>query len=469
MENATAKAVILAILCLILSGLIAVSTANADSHLPDCKANPKCLLFGELQAAEKWDELGAKWQSFTAADLQAMINGGADVYAKDNDGQTPLHLAVVLGKAKVIPILVKVGADVHAKDNSDNTPLHNAVFVGNAEVIPVLIKAGADVHAKDNNGNTPLHMATTQGHAEIISILLQAKADVNAKNNEGVTPLQFATQENHAEVISVLVKMGADVNATNNNGGIPLHTAAVIGNAEVISVLVQAGADVHKRTNKGRTPLHFAAYSGHAKVISILVKAGADVNAKDNEGKTPLDWVTEEKHLDAIRELEKAGAKQFDSLTGLYYDLFTTRWKFGMAVNILVLIVLLAVLGFLYFKAFQLWREFCGWRESVDGKFPSPKIVSILHLLPLPAFAFFNIGEVPPEWAHFTRMEVSRLQASEGFFFALGLLWGAPFFAAIIMRIAKLTKYGRENQSLVFRRALLLVLVGFAVAVGRGE
>ena len=287
MENTTIIARLLAIFCLILSGLIAVSTANADSHLPDCKANPKCLLFGELQAAEKWDELGAKWQSFTAADLQAMINGGADVYAKDN------------------------------------------------------------------NGNTPLHMATTQGHAEIISILLQAKADVNAKNNEGVTPLQFATQENHAEVISVLVKMGANVNATNNNGGIPLHTAAVIGNAEVISVLVQAGADVHKRTNKGRTPLHFAAYSGHAKVISILVKAGADVNAKDNEGKTPLDWVTEEKHLDAIRELEKAGAKQFDSLTGLYYDLFTTRWKFGMAVNILVLIVLLAVLGFFVLQGFS--------------------------------------------------------------------------------------------------------------------
>ena len=150
---------LLAILCLILSGVIAVNTANAASHLPDCKANPKCLLFEDLAAAKKWDEGRAKWKSFSTADVQAMIDAGADVNAKDNDGFTRLHAAAKDGNAEMIPVLVKAGADVHAKDNICWTPLHWAAGNGKAEVIPVLVKAGADVHAKDKFGKTPLDWA----------------------------------------------------------------------------------------------------------------------------------------------------------------------------------------------------------------------------------------------------------------------------------------------------------------------
>jgi ankyrin repeat protein len=46
----------------------------------------------------------------------------ADVNSRDNDGCTPLHCASVKGNREVVLSLVKRGADVYARDNNDQTP-----------------------------------------------------------------------------------------------------------------------------------------------------------------------------------------------------------------------------------------------------------------------------------------------------------------------------------------------------------
>ena len=182
MENTTIIARLLAVLCLILSGIIAINTANADSHLPDCKANPKCLHFEDLQAVVSWDEYKAMWHSLTAADMQAMIDAGADVNAKNKYGLTPLHWVVVAGNAEMISVLIKAGANVHAKNKYGLTPLHSAVKFRNAEVIPVLIKANAYIEAIDNKGCTPLQTAYAKKEWNTIKPLKDAGADDSQKD-----------------------------------------------------------------------------------------------------------------------------------------------------------------------------------------------------------------------------------------------------------------------------------------------
>ena len=141
----------LATVAVILLVGVAVGTANADSHLPDCKANSNCLL-----------SLGLKWTTLTAAEVQLMIDYGADVNATDDDGETPLYDAALIGNAEVISILVRAGADVNTTHDNGYTLLHGAAIFGNAEVIPALVKAGADVNARANLGETPLHNAMRQ-------------------------------------------------------------------------------------------------------------------------------------------------------------------------------------------------------------------------------------------------------------------------------------------------------------------
>ena len=48
------------------------------------------------------------------------------------------------------------GADVNAKDEDENTPLHRAAYYGHKEIVVLLIAKGADVNVKNDVGYTPL-------------------------------------------------------------------------------------------------------------------------------------------------------------------------------------------------------------------------------------------------------------------------------------------------------------------------
>ena len=84
--------------------------------------------------------------------IRAMLECGADINARDNDGQTALMNA---NDEDCIKVLIEAGADVNAKDNDGWTPLMHLYHEG-PEIIEMLIKAGADVNARDNDGETVL-------------------------------------------------------------------------------------------------------------------------------------------------------------------------------------------------------------------------------------------------------------------------------------------------------------------------
>ena len=58
--------------------------------------------------------------------VKALIKAGARLDIRTNDdtnGVMPLHLAAQCGKADIVRFLVRSGAEVDAKDNQGNTPL----------------------------------------------------------------------------------------------------------------------------------------------------------------------------------------------------------------------------------------------------------------------------------------------------------------------------------------------------------
>ena len=91
-----------------------------------------------------WISLG---NSITA---KKAIADGADVNAKKDDGETPLHWATVesmdSGSKKVIELLISKGADVNAKivtgRKKGMTPLAIAKMFSNKEIVDLLRKHG---------------------------------------------------------------------------------------------------------------------------------------------------------------------------------------------------------------------------------------------------------------------------------------------------------------------------------------
>ncbi len=84
----------------------------------------------------------------------------------------------------MISALLNTGADVNAKAEDGITPLMRAAMsTENPEVISVLLQAGADVNAKDEDGWTSLMLAARNNSPEVISVLLKAGADVKVKSD----------------------------------------------------------------------------------------------------------------------------------------------------------------------------------------------------------------------------------------------------------------------------------------------
>jgi len=97
----------------------------------------------------------------TAAQVEAQIEAGADLEAKDILGRTPLHFAAIHGTADTIRTLIAAGADIEAKIKDGATPLHFAAIHGTAEGIEALLKAKANPLAKTKNGSSVKDLART--------------------------------------------------------------------------------------------------------------------------------------------------------------------------------------------------------------------------------------------------------------------------------------------------------------------
>jgi ankyrin repeat protein len=232
---------------------------------------------------------GAAWGGNKAV-VWLLVDRGADVKARANDGRTVLHWAVSEGNENeaVVRLLVDRGADVKAKDNYGHTVLHSAAWRGNEAVVWLLVDRGADVKAKANDGRTVLHWAARGGNEAVVRLLVDRGADVKAKANDGRTVLHWAAWRGNEAVVWLLVDRGADVKAKANDGQTVLHWAARGGNEAVVRLLVDRGADIKAKANDGKTVLQWAARGGNEAVVRLLVDRGADVKAKDNDERIAL-------------------------------------------------------------------------------------------------------------------------------------------------------------------------------------
>ncbi|XP_068626165.1 tyrosine-protein kinase Shark [Battus philenor] len=173
--------------------------------------------------------------------LSVICKGQPPPHESRTQGTTNLlHRATEAGDFNVVSQLLACGyRSRDAKNQDGQTAVHIAARAGRDNILAELIESGATVNVRDSFGYTPLHY-TCQNNLPSTTELLITKGNANY-------------QMRHAP-----------------SGKVPLHDAAQKGHIECIKVLLKLNAPSHPRTIAQDTPADLAKHYGHMECYQLL-------------------------------------------------------------------------------------------------------------------------------------------------------------------------------------------------------
>jgi len=272
-------------------------------------------------------------------EVKRLISQGADINAKNENGQTPLLLALNSNQMDVAELLVARGADVEAIDDRTGKALLLSVG-GRKERVEFLLSKGANIETKDGNGLTLLQLmaaySNQKDYLDVIELLLEKGADIETRGYADCTPLQTVAEAGRKEAAELLLAHGAKVDAAPSKfygttyhqamrGGHPdmvrwclskgmdippLHQAAYFGETEKVRSLLNKGADVNQEDVAGFTALHCAVFGRNKEIVELLIDKGADVRDNNAFNASLLFWACGlAGDLDIVKLLVENGAE----------------------------------------------------------------------------------------------------------------------------------------------------------------
>jgi FOG: Ankyrin repeat len=108
--------------------------------------------------------------------IKRLLDKGADINAKDNDF-TLLMKAATEGYVKTSKLLIDKGAYIDVKTDEGSTALICAARAGYPKIVELLINAGANVKVKNNIGWTAEMYSKKEGYTEITQ-MLKLRSDI---------------------------------------------------------------------------------------------------------------------------------------------------------------------------------------------------------------------------------------------------------------------------------------------------
>lgn len=227
------------------------------------------------------------------------------VNARDSHGNTPLHLAAALNRLQILKDLLVLGASLEERNDQGMSPLGVAVYYGNATAVKLLVQKGANPGEKFwkyDNHSLP-EIIALRGNVEIAIFFKQTGVDFLAYEKAGGSLISLAAFDRQVEMLEFLLSIGANPDGAES-GNSPLHLA--IDQTQgiyfpektetFVEILVKAGADVNTLDAKGWSLMQHAAMNGQYEIVKILSRAGAENIATRGCRKTPATLAREHDH-----------------------------------------------------------------------------------------------------------------------------------------------------------------------------
>lgn len=267
----------------------------------------ECVISGDIPSHGPYQALVRKTYVPKSSDISTLPALIDQALKQGSTLDKELHNATIARDATRVEYLLKRGAKVNARDDEGKTPLIVAVASGDISLISGLLAYGADPNAQDHDGWTAAMHAVRSNEPKIFRLMGQYKANYNLVNSDDMTALAIAVMNNKANAAVAMLDNGAKpdfaMGAAKYNA---LMLAVKKGNQQMAQTLLQYKANPNAKNTGGLTPLMIAAFSNHDMIVSLLLKAGANPKFKDDHGKTALMLAKESDAAKAIIQLEKS-------------------------------------------------------------------------------------------------------------------------------------------------------------------
>ena len=224
-----------------------------------------------------------------------------------DSGNTPLIQAARYDRSRIVELLINAGADVNAKNPNGEHALFWAIKNQNIDLARFLLAEGADSKCKVLQGDTQLILAIKQNNLELVALLVKGEADMMQMDDQGSSPLTWAVRVNSLPIVRILLENGADPGLRGDDGTPALIWAVMAKNTSLVQTLLDHGADPGV-SHLGLPALNWAVIYHSMEVVRVLLVNGVDVFKADAHGRTALCWAFAYGQTDTIRLLVSHGA-----------------------------------------------------------------------------------------------------------------------------------------------------------------
>lgn len=253
-----------------------------------------------------------------------LIKNGIDINIINDNGDTPLDIAIKYSHTKAIKKLRDLGAKI---SDPNKVTLQKVLFLEHIEWLinysEFVFLYGAP-HPIKSDG-----IKKTYPEFLISDYLIDNGIDINTLDQDGNTPLDVAIQGYHIKAIEKLKPLGAKVSNINK---VKLQTYLlwetllylnkVLDESEFryiksffkdFKLINITSTNIFRLCEKNKTILE-SNKEINSFMSDYLIESGIDINNFDGNKETPLDVAIKCYHTKAIEKLKSLGAKTYNEL-----------------------------------------------------------------------------------------------------------------------------------------------------------
>ena len=228
---------------------------------------------------------------------ELLIQYGACVNAKNDDGETPLDVAIYRGHLDIVKLLFEHKSIL----NQSKLLLHKTAKNGDFEMSKQLLDHGWDIKCVDSKDWTALMVAVVNRSRDTVDIMLDYNSDTDCRYNkmafclavliDGLPGRMYELFVRHGfefddklavdsaflaidygffDMIEVLLNKGYPLlSARNEDGDMLIHYAFKKNQLEIARLLATRGANVMEVDSKGNNAVFLAALSAEEGIVKI--------------------------------------------------------------------------------------------------------------------------------------------------------------------------------------------------------